>query len=178
MPGFPVHRALGNCQLARIVTLEGENLCIRAPKTRDTGRGNTRLCPHKESCIFVFRSKAVAPGIGWMQASDGCKNVAMWSLWTLYICLAVAVSIGRGDGPRGQGFSSVRVEALLSKMTLEDKVRAQPCFFFPGWLFWLPACTACCTSANMLIGFPLYLWVVLLRSSRFIRLRAKQLLSI
>lgn len=52
----------------------------------------------------------------------GCKDIAMWSLWTLYICLAVAVSIGRGDGPNGQGLASARVEALLSKMTIEDKV--------------------------------------------------------
>lgn len=49
----------------------------------------------------------------------------MWSLWTLYIILAVAVSIGRGDGPQGQGLASVRVEALLAKMTLEDKVGSQ-----------------------------------------------------
>lgn len=48
----------------------------------------------------------------------------MWAMWTLYICLALALSIGRGDGPRGQGYSSVRVENLLSKMTLEDKVKA------------------------------------------------------
>ena len=58
-----------------------------------------------------------------MQASDGCKNLAMWALWTLYICLALALSIARSDGPKGQGFSSVRVESLLSKMTLEDKVK-------------------------------------------------------
>lgn len=57
--------------------------------------------------------------------SSRCKNLAMWSLWTLYIILAVAVSIGRGDGPKGQGLASVRVEALLAKMTLEDKVGSQ-----------------------------------------------------
>lgn len=47
----------------------------------------------------------------------------MWSLWTLYCVFALALSIGRSDGPSGQGYSSVRVEALLAKMTLEDKVR-------------------------------------------------------
>ncbi|CAM9207445.1 unnamed protein product, partial [Sphacelaria rigidula] len=46
----------------------------------------------------------------------------MWCLWTVYICLAVAVAIVRGDGPQGQGLASVRVEGLLSKMTIEDKV--------------------------------------------------------
>lgn len=52
------------------------------------------------------------------------RNVMMWSLWTLYIGLAVAVAIARGDGPQGQGIASARVEALLSKMTIEDKARA------------------------------------------------------
>lgn len=68
-----------------------------------------------------------------MQASNGCKDFAMWSLWTLYICLAVAVSIGRSDGPKGQGFSSVRVEALLAKMTLEDKVGRSTSLFPEIW---------------------------------------------
>lgn len=54
--------------------------------------------------------------------NSGCNNIAMWSLWTLYICLAVAVSISRGDGPRGRGLASVRVEQLLAKMSIEDKV--------------------------------------------------------
>lgn len=50
------------------------------------------------------------------------QNFLMWCLWTVYICLAVAVAIVRGDGPQGQGLASVRVEGLLSKMTIEDKV--------------------------------------------------------
>lgn len=54
------------------------------------------------------------------------QNFLMWCLWTVYIGLAVAVAIVRGDGPQGQGLASVRVESLLSKMTIEDKVNS--CF--------------------------------------------------
>ena len=60
-----------------------------------------------------------------MQASDECKNITMWFLWSLYIVLSLAVSLGRSDGPMGQGYSSLRVESLLSKMTIEDKVRRE-----------------------------------------------------
>lgn len=49
----------------------------------------------------------------------------MWAMWSVYVCLAMALTLGRSDGPSGQGFSSLRVESLLSKMTLEDKVKQQ-----------------------------------------------------
>lgn len=42
-------------------------------------------------------------------------------MWMCYVCFAMALTLGRSDGPSGQGFSSLRVESLLSKMTLEDK---------------------------------------------------------
>ncbi|CAM9120440.1 unnamed protein product, partial [Scytosiphon promiscuus] len=54
--------------------------------------------------------------------ADGWKSFAMWTAWTAYICFAIAFTLARSDGPSGQGFSSLRVETLLSKMTLEDKV--------------------------------------------------------
>ncbi|CAM9496692.1 unnamed protein product [Ectocarpus sp. 6 AP-2014] len=56
------------------------------------------------------------PADGWV------RNALMWAMWSLYICLAMALTLGRSEGPSGQGFSSLRVENLLSKMTLEDKV--------------------------------------------------------
>ncbi|CAM9183615.1 unnamed protein product [Choristocarpus tenellus] len=46
----------------------------------------------------------------------------MWVLWSVYVCLAIVVNIGFGDGPPAQGKASARVEHMLSKMTLEDKV--------------------------------------------------------
>lgn len=64
-----------------------------------------------------------------MQTSDGwCKSCVVWAMWMLYVCFAMALTLGRSDGPSGQGFSSLRVESLLSKMTLEDKVGS----FDPG----------------------------------------------
>ena len=65
-----------------------------------------------------------------MQTDDccNCKGFLVWVSWSVYICLAMALTLGRSDGPSGQGFSSLRVEALLSKMTLEDKVTS--CFVF------------------------------------------------
>lgn len=65
----------------------------------------------------------VAPVRRGMQTSDGwCKSCVVWAMWMLYVCFAMALTLGRSDGPSGQGFSSLRVESLLSKMTLEDKV--------------------------------------------------------
>lgn len=62
-----------------------------------------------------------------MQTDDccNCKGFLVWVSWSVYICLAMALTLGRSDGPSGQGFSSLRVEALLSKMTLEDKVTSR-----------------------------------------------------
>lgn len=60
---------------------------------------------------------------GMHAGADGWKSFAMWTAWTAYICFAIAFTLARSDGPSGQGFSSLRVESLLSKMTLEDKVR-------------------------------------------------------
>lgn len=85
---------------------------------RGRGKENRRQTRPKKGLRFlvvlVFRG---------MQTSDGwCKSCVVWAIWMLYICFAMALTLGRSDGPSGQGFSSLRVESLLSKMTLEDKV--------------------------------------------------------
>lgn len=76
-----------------------------------------KIKPTTECHHYHLQQDENNTGIAW-------RNVAMWSLWTIYIVLAVTVAIARGDGPQGQGIASARVEALLSKMTIEDKVRA------------------------------------------------------
>lgn len=78
---------------------------------------NTLSLPPLDSIGFCAILRGMqTPADGW------CRSLIMWALWGLYICLAMALTLARSDGPSGQGFSSLRVEALLSKMTLEDKV--------------------------------------------------------
>lgn len=84
----------------------------------ETERESTESLTERRGCV----SPTVPVDRG-MQASDGwCKTFAVWAMWMLYVCFAMALTLGRSDGPSGQGFSSLRVESLLSKMTLEDKV--------------------------------------------------------
>lgn len=110
----------GKCAAAHITESAGEEREWERGSKGATAQGRTRPAEVLRLPIVLVRRG--------MQTSDGwCKSCVVWAMWMLYVCFAMALTLGRSDGPSGQGFSSLRVESLLSKMTLEDKVGSVFC---------------------------------------------------